>query len=96
MSESQLINHFITSRVRSKLLRIFCKYPKSPVHVRAIAKAINEDPGNVARELADLEKIGFLNSTKEKNKKIYIANTDFIIYRELQAIILKTEPKVIL
>lgn len=96
MNEINLFHYFITSNVRAKLVKIFCKYPSSPVHLRALARAINEDPGNVSRELKGLEEIGFVTAKMRGNKKEFLANTDFVIYKELQAIALKTEPKIIL
>lgn len=63
------------------------------MHVRGLAKMIKEDPGNVQRELKKLAEIGFVKVTAEANSKVYTANPKFVIYRELQAIVLKSDPK---
>lgn len=86
-----MLDTFITSRVRRKIVIVFAKYPDFKTHVRALAKLIKEDAGNVQRELKKLEKIGFLKSSKLANAKLYQADTDFAIYPELQSIITKMQ-----
>ena len=66
-----MLNLFITSKTRRKIITIYSKYPDYRVHVRGLAKVIKEDPGNVQRELARLEKIGYLKSAKQNNTKLY-------------------------
>ena len=59
-----MLDVFITSRVRRKIIVIYAKYPDFKTHVRGLAKLIKEDAGNIQRELKRLEKIGFLISEK--------------------------------
>jgi len=82
---------FITSRVRRKIIVVYAKYPDFRTHVRGLAKLIKEDPGNIQRELKRLEKVGFLHSEKQGNTKIYSTNKQFIIFKELQGIVLKSQ-----
>ena len=86
-----MLEIFITSRVRRKVITVFAKYPEFKTHVRGLAKLINEDPGNIQRELAKLEKTGFLISEKEGYTKVYHTNTEFPIYEELRNIVIKTQ-----
>jgi len=86
-----VLDVFITSRVRRKILVVYAKYPDFRTHVRGLAKLIKEDPGNIQRELRKLEKIGFLHSEKQGNTKVYYTNKSFIIFKELQSIVLKTQ-----
>lgn len=79
----------ITSRVRRKIVVFFVTYPVIKMHVRGLAKLIKEDPGNIQRELHKLRKAGLLNVAKKKNTFVYSANTDFLIFNELQAIVVK-------
>ena len=88
-----MLEIFITSKTRRKIIVVFTKYPDFRMHVRGLAKMIKEDPGNVQRELKKLAEIGFVNVANEANSKVYTANPRFPIYRELQAIVLKSEPK---
>lgn len=86
-----MLDTFITSRVRRKIVIVFSKYPDFKSHVRALAKLIKEDAGNVQRELKKLEEVGFLKSSKLANAKLYQADTSFAIFPELQSIIAKVQ-----
>ena len=52
-----MLDVFITSRVRRKIVVVYAKYPDFRTHVRGLAKLIKEDPGNIQRELKKLEKV---------------------------------------
>ena len=49
-----MLDVFITSRVRRKIIVIYAKYPDFKTHVRGLAKLIKEDAGNIQRELKKL------------------------------------------
>lgn len=85
-----MLNLFITSQTRRKIITIYCKYPDYRTHVRGLAKVLKEDPGNIQRELRKLEKAGFLKSAKSGNARLYWANKNFVLYKELQNMVLKT------
>ena len=82
-----MLDVFITSRVRRKIVVVYAKYPDFHTHVRGLAKLIKEDPGNIQR----LEKVGFLTSEKQGNTKIYSTNKQFPIFKELQSIVIKSQ-----
>ncbi len=86
-----MLDIFITSRVRRKIVVVYAKYPDFKTHVRGLAKLIKEDPGNIQRELKRLEKVGFLHSEKQGNTKMYSTNKHFAIFKELQSIVLKSQ-----
>ena len=86
-----MLDVFITSRVRRKIIVVYAKYPDFRTHVRGLAKLIKEDPGNIQRELKRLEKVGFLESEKQGNTKIYSTNKKFVIFKELQSIVIKSQ-----
>lgn len=86
-----MLDVFITSRVRRKIVVVYAKYPDFRTHVRGLAKLIKEDPGNIQRELKRLEKVGFLLSEKQGNTKIYSTNKHFTIFKELQSIVIKSQ-----
>lgn len=88
-----MLNLFITSKTRRKIITAFTKHPDLKSHVRGLAKMVKEDPGNVQRELVRLEDVGFVSFTKQGNTKLYHANPDFMLYRELQSMVLKTHAK---
>ena len=86
-----MLDVFITSRVRRKIVVVYAKYPDFKTHVRGLAKLIKEDPGNIQRELKKLEKVGFLTAEKQGNTKIYATNKQFPIFKELQSIVIKSQ-----
>lgn len=88
-----MLDLFITSKTRRKIITVFTKYPDYRVHVRGLAKLVKEDPGNVQRELSKLEKAGFVKSAKESNTKVYYANSKFLLYKELQSMVLKSQAR---
>ena len=40
-----MLDLFISSRVRRKIVVVFAKYPDFKIHSRGLAKLIKEDPG---------------------------------------------------
>ena len=86
-----MLDVFITSRVKRKIVVVFAKYPDFKTHVRGLAKLIKEDPGNVQRELTNMVKAGFLVMSKKNNTKVYQTNKQFPILKELQSIVIKSQ-----
>ena len=86
-----MLDVFITSMVRRKIVVVYAKYPDFHTHVRGLAKLIKEDPGNIQRELKKLEKVGFLKSEKQGNSRTYVTNKQFPIFKELQGIVIKSQ-----
>lgn len=86
-----MLDVFITSRVRRKVVVVYAKYPDFKTHVRGLAKLIKEDPGNIQRELKRLAEVGFLRVEKQGNSKIYATNKQFAIFKELQSMVIKSQ-----
>lgn len=86
-----MLDVFVTSRVRRKIMVVFAKYPDFKTHTRALAKLIKEDPGNIQRELKRLEEGKFLIMTKKGNMNIYQTNKQFPILKELQSMVIKSQ-----
>lgn len=86
-----MLDVFVTSRVRRKIIVVFAKYPDFRTHIRGLSKLIKEDPGNIQRELLRLERGKFLIVSKQGNTKIYQTNKQYPILRELQSIVIKSQ-----
>lgn len=86
-----MLEIFVTSRVRRKILVVFAKYPDFRTHVRGLAKLIKEDPGNIQRELERMAKGGFLLVSKKGRTKVYQTNKQYPILKELQSIVIKSQ-----
>lgn len=88
---TNMLELFIPSRVRRKIIVVFAKYPDFKTHVRGLSKLTKEDPGNIQRELQRLEKGKFLVVTKQGNTKVYQINRQFPILKEIQSIVIKSQ-----
>lgn len=86
-----MLELFITSRVRRKIIIVFAKYPDFKAQPRALAELLNEDSGNVQRELNRMVKGKFLIVTKKGNQKSYQTNKQYPILKELQSIVIKNQ-----
>ena len=86
-----MLELFVTSRVRRKILVVFAKYPDFKTHTRGLSRLIKEDSGNVQRELNKLEAGGFLIMNEKDGQKIYMTNKNFPILKELQSIVIKSQ-----
>ena len=60
-------------------------------HVRGLAVLIDEDPGNLSRELRKFEKEGLFISRIRGRAKFYSLNKNYPLYKNLKEIIFKTE-----
>ena len=78
------------SRLRAKILGWIYMHTDEKFFVRQLAGILNEDPTNLSRELANLEKAGILISSKEGNLKYFQANKNCSFYNELKGLVLKT------
>lgn len=78
------------SELRRKLLAYFFTNPESNLYLREIATILEEDAGNLSKELTRLEKEGVFIATIRGNQKYFSLNKNYPLYKELQAIIFKT------
>lgn len=78
------------SRLRQKLLSYFFTNPSANLYLREAASILKEDPGNLSKEFARLEKAGVFTSTSKGNQKYFSLDKKYPLYRELKSIIFKT------
>ena len=102
-----MLEQLFGSKTRVKLLRIFLNNPSQPYYLRELARHLKTQLNSVRREVNNLEKIGIIKSVKladeEKaktgagkkkkggSKKYFLTDTDFILYPELKALLLKAQ-----
>jgi DNA-binding transcriptional ArsR family regulator len=84
-----MLEHLFTSRTRVKLLELFLLRPEREIHVREICRITTVNINAVRRELANLEGLGLLTSSRRGNARFYTVNIAFPIYQELVGIFLK-------
>lgn len=85
-----MLEYFITSKTKRKMLKLFVLHPEKSFYVRQIEKLIQEPLTAVRRELQYLEKAGFLNSWREGNLKYFQVNKSFPFYAELKKVVYST------
>ena len=86
-----MLQKLFSSKLRVDLLSLFFGRPDEEFYVREIEKILQEDVGNISRELKNLEGIGLLVSKKKGNLKYYLLDRKFPLHDELRSIILKTK-----
>lgn len=78
------------SKLRRKILVYFFTNPESYLYLREIANRIDEDPGNLSKELTILSREGIFNVENKGTLKFFQLNKDYPLYEELDRIIFKT------
>lgn len=81
----------LNTKLRRKLLAHSFTHPDSDFYVRELAGIINEDAGNLSRELRKFEEEGIFFSSIRGRIKLYSLNKKYALYEELKKIIFKTE-----
>ncbi|MCX8118853.1 MAG: nucleotidyltransferase domain-containing protein [Desulfobacterota bacterium] len=79
------------SKLRRKLLTYSFTHPDENHYVRELSLLIDEDPGNLSRELKRLENEGVYHSVTKGRVKYYSLNRNYPLFHELKEIIFKTE-----
>lgn len=84
-----MLEQLFGSRTRVKLLRLFVSHPEQRWFVRELTRLIHEQINSVRRELSHLEQLGLVRAVQEQRKKYYSVNTQFPLYPELKALLIK-------
>lgn len=84
------------SRLRNKLLTFYFANKNAVLYMKEISQLLNEDCGNLQKELVRLEKEGLFHSVKRGNQRYYILNKDYLFFKELDSIFARLDNKAIL
>lgn len=90
MLGTYMLEHLFGSRTRVKLLRLFLADPAGEYFVRELTRRMNEQINSIRRELANLEKLGLVNTQEREGKKYYAVNVEHPLYPELRGLFLKS------
>ena len=85
------MNILFNTKLRRKLLAYSFTHTDEDFYVREIAAFINEDPGNLSRELRRMEEEGLFTSRIKGRAKYYSLNRGYPLFKELKEIVFKTE-----
>ncbi|MFH1662190.1 MAG: hypothetical protein ABIA02_03790 [Candidatus Falkowbacteria bacterium] len=89
-----MLENLFGSKARVKLLKLFLLNPEEKFFVRQLSRDLKLQLNSVSRELENLEKIEIIISKSGKGKqekKYYQANTDFVLFEEIKALIVKAQ-----
>jgi hypothetical protein len=84
-----MLNSLITSQTRIRLLKKFFLNSNTRAHLRGLESEFGESSNGIRLELNRFEDAGLLTSLRDGNKKIYQANSDHPLYKDIHSIILK-------
>ena len=86
-----MLEKLFGSKARVSLLTFFCLNPGKQFYVREIERKTHLTYISVSNELKNLEDFGLLKSKFNGNQKNFWIDEHFILYEDLQKIIIKTE-----
>lgn len=84
-----MLEKFLVSKVRIKLLKLYLSDPSQSYHVRGITRLLDEEINAVRRELERMAKVKLVRSERKGNRLYYSVRTDFQYYNEFSALIQK-------
>jgi predicted nucleotidyltransferase len=87
---SKILEKIFGSRIRAKIFGWLFTHPGESYFVRQMATILREDPTNVSREMARLEDLGILKSSRNGNLKHFQTNQECPFFNELKGLVLKT------
>lgn len=84
------LSALFVSRVRVKVFQLFLSHPGQLYYIREVVRALDEEINAVRRELDRLQRFGLLRSEWRGNRKYYEFRPDYLFYRELLGLVVKT------
>ena len=84
-----MIESLITSKTRIKLLLKFFLNSQTKSYLRSLESEFNESTNSIRVELNRLESAGLLGTSLEGNKKMFFANTQHPLFRDINSILRK-------
>jgi predicted transcriptional regulator with HTH domain/predicted nucleotidyltransferase len=87
-----MLNYFelTKSKVRRKILAYFFSNIEQELYLREIARILDEDPGNLSKELSKLEKEHLFSFRLRGNQKYYSLNKEYPLFNEIKSVVFKT------
>jgi DNA-binding MarR family transcriptional regulator len=89
MEGLMMLEFFIPSRSRRKILAYLLSNPDGEYHLRQLSRNTGDPAPIVKRELDRLEQIGFILSWTQGNQRRFKVNKNFFLLPELEALVEK-------
>ena len=88
----EILEQLFDSPVKVKLLKLFLRNPEESFRLKEIIKRVKGDASVCRRQIKKLENINLLSSRVKGGVKFYFINPDFVFYKELKTLVLKSSP----
>lgn len=85
------LKNLFVSQVRVDILKLFLLSPGGSYHVREITRRVSTEINAVRRELENLDSLGLLKKTPQKNRLYYSVREDFPFFNEVLGMVVKEE-----
>jgi hypothetical protein len=84
-----MLDTLISSKTRVKLLLKFFLNTRTTAYLRGLEAEFGESSNGIRLELNRFEEAGMIRSQSEGNKKVFSANTDHPLFKEINSILMK-------
>ena len=84
-----MLETLISSKTRVKLLMKFFLNSTTTAYLRSLEEEFGESTNGIRLELNKFEKAGFIDSFSQGNKKLFKANTNHPLFKDINSIVLK-------
>lgn len=85
-----ILQDFVVSKVRAKLLKVLLAIPGEMYYVRQLTRLIGEEINAVRRELIRMTERGMIKTEPRGNRIYYYFRPDYLFYEELLRLTVKT------
>ena len=86
-----MLTALISSKIRRAILKQVLNHPEDKYYVRQLATMLVVSVGSLHKELIKLEKEGILKSEFLGNLRLFYANKQYFLYKEIKQIITKAK-----
>ena len=83
------LTHIISGKIRLRLLMKFFLNPNNQVYLRGLAKEFDVSTNTVRQELEKLSDSGVIESSREKQKRLFKANVKHPLYGSIRQMLLQ-------
>ena len=86
-----MLEYFISSRSKRRILIYLLKHPDEEYHLRELSRKTGEPAPVVKRELDKLDQMGFILSWAQGNQRRFRVNRNFLLWPELKSFVDKSQ-----
>ena len=86
-----MLEYFISSGSKRKILIYLIKHPDEEYHLRELSRKMGEPAPVVKRELDKLDQLGLIVSWAQGNQRRFRVNRNFLLWPELKSLVEKSQ-----